>query len=246
MFARNTLIAVGAAALCIFSAVGPAYADDEKPFRILSLSGTGKVHAVPDTASINAGVVTDARDAKSALAANSAAMNKLFAQLKERGIAERDIQTSNFRISPVYAPYDPKKPRPPQRRIVGYQVSNGVTVRLRDLPRLGALIDDMTVAGANRMNGISFFVDKTDNLMEEARRKAMADVRRKADLYASGLGVSLKRVLTINEHVSGPGRPRPLMRGMAALAKSDAREAAPVAAGEQVLSVTVSVSWELD
>ena len=95
------------------------------------------------------------------------------------------------------------------------------------------------------MNGISFFVDKTDNLLEQARKKAMADVRRKADLYASGLGVELKRVLTINENVSRPGRPRPVYRGLA-MAKDSAREAAPVAAGEQELSVTVSVSWELE
>lgn len=246
MFARNFLFALSAAAFLVASPAVPALADDDKPFRILKLTGAGQVKAVPDTASIRAGIVTDARDAKSALAANSAAMNKLFAQLRQRGIADRDIQTSNFNISPVYEPYNPKKPRPPQRRIIGYQVSNGVTVRVRDLPSLGGLIDEMTVAGANRMNGISFFVDKTDNLLEEARRKAMADVRRKADLYASGLGVTLKRVLTINENVSRPGRPRPVYRGMAAMAKADVREAAPVAAGEQVLGVTVSVSWELE
>lgn len=245
MSARISLAAICGAVLLVFSPVAPALAEDEKPFRILNLSGTGKVKAVPDTASISAGVVTDARDAKSALAANSAAMTKLFAQLKDAGIAERDMQTSNFNISPVYEPYDPKKPRPSHRRIIGYQVSNGVTVRVRDLRRLGGLIDGMTVAGANRMNGISFYVDKTDNLLEEARRKAMADVRRKADLYASGLGVSLKRVLMINESVLRPGQPRPVYRGMA-LAKSAAREAAPVAAGEQELSVTVSVSWELE
>ena len=228
-----------------FSTLTPAFADTDKPFRILSLSGTGEVKAVPDTASISAGVVTDAKDAKSALAKNSTAMNKLFKQLKAAGVADRDIQTANFNISPVYAPYNPKKPVPQHQRIIGYKVSNGVTVRVRKLARLGALIDEMTVAGANRMNGISFFVDKTDNLLEQARKKAMADVRRKADLYASGLGVELKRVLTINENVSRPGRPRPVYRGLA-MAKDSAREAAPVAAGEQELSVTVSVSWELE
>lgn len=244
MFARNSLVALCGALLVVFSPPGPARADGDKPFRILNLSGTGKVKAVPDTASISAGVVTDARDAKSALAANSAAMTKLFGRLGEAGIADRDIQTTNFNISPIYESHDPKRPRPSHRRVVGYQVSNGVTVRVRDLRRIGALIDGMTVAGANRMNGIGFYVDKTDNLLEEARRKAMADVRRKADLYASGLGVTLKRVLTINERVSRPG-PQPAYRGMA-LAKSSAREAAPVAAGERELSITVSVSWELE
>lgn len=160
----------------------------------------------PDTASINSGVVSAAKTAQEALAANSAAMNRLFKELKGAGIADRDLQTSNFNIAPQYAPYDPKKPQPAHRRIIGYQVSNGVTVRVRDLAKLGGLIDQMTTAGANRMNGISFYVDKTANLMEEARRKAMTDVRRKADLYADGLGVKLKRVLTISENVSRPGR----------------------------------------
>lgn len=246
MIVKTTLAAICGAALLAFSTFAPAYADDDRPFRILNLSGTGEVKAVPDTASINAGVVVDAEDAKSALAQNSAAMNKLFGELKSAGIADRDIQTSNFNVSPVYAPYNPKKPTPQHQRIVGYQVSNGVTVRVRDLSRLGDLIDRMTVAGANRMNGIGFFVDKTENLLEEARRKAMADVRRKADLYADGLGVKLKRVLTISENVSRPG-PLPLRSsGMMAMAKSAAREAAPVAAGEQALSIRLLVSWELE
>lgn len=246
MIAKTTLAAICGAALLTFSSLAPAHADDDKPFRILNLSGAGEVKAVPDTASINAGVVSDAKDAKSALAMNSAAMNTLFKQLKSAGIADRDIQTTNFNISPVYEPYNAKKPQPQHRRIIGYQVSNGVTVRVRDLARLGDLIDRMTVAGANRMNGIGFFVDKTENLLDEARRKAMADVRRKADLYADGLGVKLKRVLTVSESVSGPG-PRPMRSsGMMALARSDAREAAPVAAGEQTLSVRLSVSWELE
>jgi uncharacterized protein len=246
MIAKTALAAICGAVLLAFSSVAPAYADNDKPYRIISLSGTGEVKAVPDTASINAGVVSDAKDAKSALEQNSAAMNELFKELKSAGIADRDIQTTNFNISPVYEPYTPKKPQPQRRRIIGYQVSNGVTVRVRDLARLGDLIDRMTVAGANRMNGIGFFVDKTENLLEEARRKAMADVRRKADLYADGLGVKLKRVLTISESVSSPG-PRPYRSsGMVALAKSAAREAAPVAAGEQTLSIRLSVTWELE
>lgn len=245
MIATTARAVLCGAALLAFSAVAPAHADDDKPFRILSLSGTGEVRAVPDTASINTGVVSDAKDAKAALARNSAAMNRLFGQLKKAGIADRDVQTSNFNIAPVYAPYDAKNPVPQHERIVGYRVSNGVTVRVRKLERLGALIDEMTVSGANRMNGIAFYVDKTENLLEEARRKAMADVRRKADLYASGMGVRLKRVLTISERVSRPGPSQPAFRGLA-MAKSDAREAAPVAAGEQTLSVSVSVSWELE
>lgn len=246
MIAKTAFAALCGAAILAFSSLAPVQAANERPHRVLSLTGTGEVKARPDTASINSGVVSNAKTAQQALAANSAAMNKMFKELKAAGIADRDLQTSNFNIAPQYKPYDSKNPIPQHQRIIGYQVSNGVTVRVRDLAKLGGLIDQMTTAGANRMNGISFYVDKTDNLMEEARRKAMADVRRKADLYADGLGVKLKRVLTINENVSRP-RPQPRrMMSMMSSAKSDAREAAPVAAGEQSLSIRLSVTWELE
>lgn len=246
MIAKTAFAALCGAAILAFSPLASVQAANERPHRVLSLTGTGEVKARPDTASINSGVVSNAKTAQEALAANSASMNKMFKQLKAAGIADRDLQTSNFNIVPQYSPYDPKKPQPAHRRIIGYQVSNGVTVRVRDLAKLGELIDQMTTAGANRMNGISFYVDKTGNLMEEARRKAMTDVRRKADLYADGLGVKLKRVLTINESVSRP-RPQPMRaRGLMSMAKSDSREAAPVAAGEQTLSIRLSVTWELE
>jgi uncharacterized protein len=246
MISKNALAVLCSAAILAFSPFAQAGAADERPHRVLSLTGTGEVQARPDTASINAGVISNAKTAQEALAANSAAMNTLFGELKAAGIADRDLQTSNFSIVPQYMPYDPKNPAPQHERIIGYQVSNGVSVRVRDLDRLGRLIDQMTTAGANRMNGISFYVDKTENLMEEARRKAMADVRRKADLYADGLGVKLKRVLTISENVSQP-RPQPMRAaGLMAMSDSASRQAAPVAAGEQSLSILLSVTWELE
>lgn len=246
MMTRTALAALCCAAIFAFPTLTPAQAANERPYRVLSLTGSGEVKARPDTASISSGVVSNAKTAREALAANSAAMNKLFKELKAAGIADRDLQTQNFNIVPQYKPYDSKNPIPQHERIVGYQVSNGVTVRVRDLDKLGRLIDQMTTAGANRMGGISFYVDKTDNLLEEARRKAMADVRRKANLYADGLGVKLKRVLTIKESVSQP-RPRPMRRpGIMAMAKAASADAAPVAAGEQSLSIRLSVTWELE
>lgn len=246
MTSRTALAVFCSAAILAFSLLAPARADDERPYRVLSLSGTGEVKARPDTASITSGVISNAKTAQAALAANSAAMNSLFAELRAAGIADRDLQTSNFNIAPQYRPYDPKNPVPQHERIIGYQVSNGVTVRVRDLDRLGRLIDQMTAAGANRMNGISFYVDKTENLLDEARRKAMADVRRKADLYADGFGVKLKRVLTISENVSQHG-PRPMRaEGLMAMSDGASRKAAPVAAGEQSLSIRLSVTWELE
>ena len=115
-------------------------------------------------------------------------------------------------------------------------------MRVRDLAQLGGLIDRLTGAGANQMNGIRFFVDKTENLMDEARRRAIADARRKAELLANEAGARLKRVLTIAEGCARPG-PRKMFRAMA-LQDSAAR--VPVAAGEQTIRANVSVTYDLE
>lgn len=238
-FSPTSLLA--AVLVVIATAVSPALADDHEPRRTISLSGIGQVQARPDTARINAGVLTDGADAGSALAANSKAMNSLFRTLKQAGIADRDMQTSNFSISPRYAPYNRQNPES-RNRIIGYRVSNQMAVRVRDLTDLGRLIDAMAGAGANRINGISFYVDKSDNLMDEARKRAIADARRKAELYATEAGTKLKRILTIREGGGVPG-PRPVFRAMAA---ADKAESVPVAAGEQTLRASVSVTYELE
>lgn len=202
--------------------------------------------ARPDTASINAGIVSNGADAKSTLAANSKAMGDIFKSLKDMGIADRDIQTRNFSIAPRYARrqirQQPGQPVRQQNVVIGYRVTNTVAVRVRDLARLGGLIDRLTGAGANQMNGIRFFVDKTENLMDEARRWAIADARRKAELLATEAGARLMRVLTIAEGGARPG-PRKVLRAMAL---QDSAASVPVAAGEQTIRANVSVTYDLE
>ncbi|MGB0629795.1 MAG: SIMPL domain-containing protein [Alphaproteobacteria bacterium] len=241
MTARNLTAALAGAMFLVLTPAAMASDDNQRPYRTISLSGNGEVQARPDTARVNAGVITEGKDARSALAANSAAMAELFKSLKDMGIADRDMQTRNFNIAPRYAPYNRSQPIR-ENRIIGYRVTNSVAVRVRDLASLGPLLDRLAGAGANQMNGISFYVDKADNLMDEARRRAIADARRKAELYATEAGAKLKRILTIREGGARPG-PQPVFRAMAA---SDAKESVPVAAGEQTIRASVSVTYELE
>jgi uncharacterized protein YggE len=243
MIVKSAFAAWTGALLLVLTPVAGAFADDDdddRPLRTIVVSGIGEVQASPDTARINAGVVTEAEDAKTALSANTAAMSTLFKALKSMGIAPNDMQTSNFSIAPRYAPYNRQQPVK-EKRIIGYRVSNSVAVRVRDLSSLGQMLDSLAGAGANKINGITFYVDKADSLMDDARRKAVADARQKAELYAAEAGVKLKRVLNIREGGARPG-PRPVFRTMAA---PDRAASVPVATGEQTIRASVSVTYGL-
>ncbi len=219
-------------------------ADDMDP-RTLSVRGEGKISASPDLAEISVGVVTEAPTARNALSANNEAMAALQEVLKERGVAAKDIQTTNISVSPRYA--QPPRPQPGQaqqdfqQRIIGYQVTNTVQITARNLENLGPLLDSVVTAGANQMYGIQFRIEDSKQLLDEARKRAMADAKRKAELYAGESGLVLDRPLRIDES-SGMQPPQPMYgmaRGMMA------ESSVPVAAGEQELSVSVQVVYEL-
>lgn len=216
--------------------------------RTLSVRGLGKISAKPDSVHIQIGVTAEAPTAIAALAANNESMNRLFQIVKERGIAEKDLQTSNIQVMPQYS--QPIPPRPGEQpkefipKIVGYRVDNTVAIRSRDIAKLGPLLDAVVEGGANQIHGISFRIDDAEKLMAEARKKAMADAKEKAELLAGEAGVVVGPPIRIEE--DGGGRPMvenfggPRMMGrMAAAAPM------PVAAGEQDLSVTVSVVYEI-
>ena len=201
------------------------------------VSGLGEVKAKPDMASISAGVVTQAATAAEALAANSQAMNAVIAALKNLGVAEDDIQTSNFSVSPQYPPYDSNNLQPP--KIVGYQVSNQVTAIVRDLAKLGTILDGLVQAGANNINGVSFGIDKADALEDEARKAAIADAKHRAEIFAAAAGVSVGRVIAIQEMgTSLPPQPYLAMR-------AEVAAAVPIATGQETVSASVNVTFEL-
>jgi len=202
----------------------------------ITVVGSDHVAAKPDMADVQVGVTTQAQNAATALKENNEAMEKLFKTLSEKGIAEKDRQTSGFNVSPRYR--NPK-PGEEQSQIIGYQVSNVVRIKVRELSALGGILDEVVTAGANQVHGISFAVAEPTKYVDEARRKAMADARRKAELYASAEHVKVGDVLLIEEVTA---HPRPLMmEGM--LGKAAA--AVPVAAGELEFHANITVTYQI-
>lgn len=224
--------------------VDPVSAQGVEADRIPSmrLTGTGEVSARPDQASISSGVVSEAKTARAALDENNAAMAAVIEAVKKAGVADEDVQTSGFSVSPRYVhPRRPKNgetPKPPT--IVGYRVSNQVSVLIKDLEKLGGVLDAMVTVGANQVNGVSFSFQDDTSLMDQARDLAVKDATRKAGLYASAAGVKLGRILSIAEARVYSPRPR------AFAAEAVARAAdVPVEAGESSLSISVNITWEL-
>jgi len=211
----------------------------------ITINGVGEVRAAPDMAVITSGVTTQGATAREALDANTAAMDELVATLKESGIAARDIQTSGFSVNPDYVYSDERDAngytRPP--RINGYQVMNTVTVAVRDLETLGAILDKAVTVGANTINGVTFSVADPSDLYNEARKSAFADAREKAELYAEAAGGSLDELVSISETQNfNPPQPMPMY---AMRAEADAASV-PVEAGELSFTINVTVQWELD
>jgi uncharacterized protein len=228
---RSSIVAAAIAAALL---AAPARAQTQTDFpAAISVTGEATVSVPPDLAQVDAGVTSDAKTAREASEANNAAMGKVLLALKGAGIAEKDYQTSQLSLQPQYPP-NRSGPSP----VVGYRASNRVTVRVRDVTKVASLIDTLVGAGANDIGGINFKVSQASKLLDDARTQAVADARRKAEIYAKAAGVTLGAPLSISEEGAAP---RPVFR--AKLAPEMA--AAPVAQGEETLSVTVNVSWAI-
>lgn len=230
-------------AACSQASVPDAAAHDEgahtKPAQIY-VSGQGTSSRVPNQAVVMAGVVTNAPTASEAMRANAAKMNAVFDQLKSVGIKQRDIQTSQLSLQPQYD-YKGRGSKSGEPNIIGYEARNTVSARTDDIENAGKLIDAVISAGVNNINGINFSIKDDKAARSEARAAAVKDARAKAEQLASAAGVRLGRVLEIREG-GGQHQPRPMMmaRGMAA------ESATPIAAGEQQVSVQVSISYAID
>ena len=202
----------------------------------LDISATGEATRVPDIAAISAGVVTRASTAKAALSQNAVKMDRVRAALKRAGIADRDIQTSNISLNPEYRYVENQAPR-----LTGYQASNQVNVRFRDIANTGEILDALVAEGANQINGPSLSIDKPDEALDEARAKALAAGRARAEVYARQLGMRVVRLLVVSESSSGFPQP-PMMMMQEARAVGGNTKIDP---GEQKLSVTLGMMFEL-
>lgn len=225
-------------ALASLGAQSVLAADIDKAERTVIVSATGSVKAEPDIARISVGVVTEADTAKDAFGRNSVAMAKLLDGLKGFTAAS-DIQTTTVTVTPRYT--QPKDGRAPA--IDGYRAANAVRLAVRDVKRLGEVLDKAAALGANQTNSIRFEVANAERLKDEARRQAMENARKRAELYAKAAGAELGPVLRIAETVSDL-RPQADFAGLGGDVRY-VRFAAPVEPGTQDLEVAVHVVYAL-
>ena len=204
----------------------------------LDISATGEVTRVPDVAIISTGVVTRAPTATGAIRQNAARMERVRSALRQAGVADKDIQTSSLSLNPEYHYEQNKAPR-----LTGYQASNQVSVRFRDIGDTGKILDALVAEGANQISGPSLTIDKPEEALDEARLKAIANGRARADLYARALGMRVVRLLSVSEG-GGYAVPPPMpMYARAEAASMDAQT--KIDPGEQKVQVGVSMSFEL-
>lgn len=221
------------------AATAPATAQEAGP-PTLTVSGTGVVSTAPDTATLRIGVETQAETAAAALADNSRLAQSVIDTLKRQGVADKDIQTANFSVYPVYDDAYRSQSGSEAPKVVGYRVTNQVVARIRGLDDLGALLDATVSGGANRIDGLVFGLEDDAAAADEARRRAVAEAVRKAGVYAEAAGVTLQRIRSIDE---GGGGPVP-MRDVAFRAQA-AEAPAPVAPGETTVAASVRIVWEI-
>lgn len=239
-----------AASVCAAGLIAPlasARADDATATKpgVITVSAEGMTAIAPDMAVISLTVLREAETAREALDANNAAMNEVLSAMKEEGIAERDLQTGGFSIQPRWVYPDSNTTPREAPSIVGYQVQNTLTVRVRNLDRLGAILDTSVSLGVNQGGNIVFTNDDQESIRDQARVDAISRARAKAAQMTEALGVGLGRITEISENQRS-GQPVPMMRAEMAAMSAKGADSVPVASGESEYRVTVSVTWEID
>lgn len=203
---------------------------------LLDVVAEGRSTRVPDLATIRAGVVTQGTTAQAALSENAARMDRVIAALKRAGVADRDLQTATIQLNPQYRYGENVPPA-----ITGYQATNTVSVRFRDVAKSGAILDALVREGANQIDGPNLAVEAMDTAMDEARTDAIRRARARAELYAKAAGLRVERILVIAEGATAlPPQPMPQMMMRAEMAKDS-----QVLPGEQEINATVTVRFLL-
>ena len=204
---------------------------------LLNVSAQAEARRVPDVATISAGVVTQAADGNTAMRQNAEQMAKVMAAIKAAGIAEKDIQTSGISLNPQYRYVENEAPS-----ITGYQATNTVSLKVRDITKLGKVLDSLAAQGANQINGPSFQIDQPEPVYDEARLAALKKAKDRAETYAKALDLKVRRIISISEGGGGGFRPVPMM-AMSARGKAEMDTA--VSPGETEVSVSLDVVFEL-
>jgi uncharacterized protein YggE len=201
---------------------------------LIRVSGTGRVSVPVDTASVNLGVETQAKSAEAARAKAAEAMTAIIEAVRASGVEDKDVQTQHLSLNPILVPESASK-------IAGYQAHHQLSVKVRDIARVGPIVDESLKAGGDsgRMYGIGFMVDDPSAAESEARKRAYANALSKARELAEAANLTLGRPIRI---IDTPAYiPGPIPMGGVAMAKMSADAATPVAGGEQEVSVTIDV-----
>ena len=222
---------------------GIAFADQEKPREaVIMVSGEGESAIAPDMAILSLAVVREAETAADAMKESNTAMTAVLDALKGEGIADKDIQTSDFSVNPRYSQEKNSDGGYQSPKIDGYQVSNRLTVKVRDLKKLGAILDKSVTLGVNESGNVQFTNDDPKEAVTAARKQAVDEAIAKARALTEAAGVKLGRIVEMSENFARP-MPQPAYR--MAMAK-EASDAVPIAGGENSYSVTVNITYAID
>ena len=209
----------------------------------LDLTVTGKTTRVPDVATISTGVQTRARTAQEAISENATRMKSVIAALRDAGVEERDIRTSQLNLNPQYDHRRENAQGGPE--LTGYTATNQVSVRFRDIAKSGAIIDALVSAGANQINGPMLSIDDPEAAMDEARADAIAKGRQRAELYAAAMGMRVARIVMVSEG-GRVNRPPIMVTGSRAMAMDMAEASTEIVPGEQDVAITLQMSFDLE
>lgn len=208
--------------------------------RTIVMTGQAEVKAAPDQAVVSGGAVTQARTASEAVAANSEIMSRVFDAVQKLGVPRKAIATYGFSLDPQYPPRNDKDPQP--HTIIGYEVSNAITVTLDDVTRAGAVLDALIDAGANQSAGVSFSIKNPQPLLDQARAEAGKDALNRAQIYARSVGASLGAVRSVREGYGGQAEPTNAIESVVVTAS---RVPTPIEAGEQSVTASVTIEWAI-
>ena len=236
------LIALAASALPV-AAIAQTSVTIAETAPVVTLNVTESVEATPNIATVGTGVQSRAKTAQQAMQDNAAKTEKLIAALAKAGIAKKDIQTSGINLNAQYD-YNQQPGQPAEPRFLGYEASNQLSVKLRDIKRVGSLLDAMVAAGATNVNGPSFAVDDPTAMIAQARGQAIRSAKTQADYYAQAAGFHTARLISIAESNSGGQPPMPMLQS--ARFKSDSMATTPVEPGQVSASVTLTVQYALE
>ena len=234
---RTILTTAAALALTACNSGGPTYiTSSEVPEAKIQVSATGTTNMNPDMATVSAGVVTQGKTAREAMFGNATKMTRVFEELEVAGIEKKHITTSQLSLKPKYNYQNRKAPK-----IDGYEARNTVSAKTYNLDDVGAMLDALVKAGVNNINGVQFSIKDSKAAKDKAREDAIREAREKAESMASAAGVKLGKLKSLSES-GGNFRPQPVAY---ALEARSAGASTPVAAGEQAISVTVNMSYDI-